>query len=54
MVHPAAVAIALGIGIGAAIFLIYQQNFGTNYNRQHSYERERRDPFEGLRHQIDK
>lgn len=63
MVNPAALAISLGFGLGAALFLLYTF---TSFSRQNSYNESPdddepqhrgdhwRDPYRGLRNQFER
>lgn len=55
MVHPAAFAVTLGIGLGAAIFLLYfsltRDGSSRQYARPHSNHRSR-DPLDAIEFNI--
>lgn len=60
MVHPAAFAISLGLGLGAALFLIYTYANRTSPYSSRTFEEERpnrnennwRDPYNSMRNQF--
>lgn len=61
MVHPAAFAISLGIGLGAALFLIFNTFASrtspyreTSEERPNRSENSWRDPYNAMRYQFEK
>lgn len=58
MVHPALFAVSVGIGIGAAIFLLFYTNQNNNHHqRRNAYQEHQhetwRDPLESMRRQFE-
>lgn len=52
MVHPAALAISVGVALGSVIFALFYLNTTSNRSNQHTYERPRADPLELIRNQL--
>lgn len=54
MVHPAAIAITVGLALGGAIFALFFMDNQRNQHNQHTYERRPRiDPIEVVRSQLE-